>query len=104
MRSRTMSIEEDGAGDLDKEESPNFVTALARGLKVIEAFSSDHPEMTLTEIAKRTGISPASVRRSLFTLEAMGFVSLNGRRYVLRAKVLTLGAAYFESMQLKDIA
>lgn len=98
-----MSIEESSPTD-DKEDSPNFVTALARGLKVIQAFSSENPEMTLSEIAQRTGISPASVRRSLFTLEALGFVSLNGRRFVLRAKVLTLGAAYFESMQLKDIA
>jgi IclR family pca regulon transcriptional regulator len=98
-----MSIEDTAEG-LDKGDSPNFVTALARGLKVIEAFTSEYPEMTLTEIAKRTGISPASVRRSLFTLEALGFVALNGRRYVLRAKVLTLGAAYFESMQFKDIA
>ena len=89
---------------LEKEESPNFVTALARGLKVIQAFSSESPEMTMAEISQKTGISAASVRRSLFTLEALGFVALRGRRYVLRAKVLTLGAAYFESMRIEDVA
>lgn len=86
------------------EESPNFVTALARGLRVIRAFSAETPEMTLSEVAAKTGISPASVRRSLFTLEALGFVAQNGRRYVLRSQVLSLGTAYLESMQLKEIA
>lgn len=99
-----MSTRDHEADEEPKQDSPNFVTALARGLQVIQAFSSQSPELTLSEVAQRTGISPASVRRSLFTLEALGFVALNGRRYSLRARILTLGAAYFESMQLKDIA
>lgn len=86
------------------DTSPDFVTALARGLDVIRAFSSQHPEMTLSEIAAHTGLSPATVRRSLLTLAALGYVRQNGRRFVLTSRVLQLGAAFVESMNLKEVA
>jgi len=85
-------------------ESSDFVDALARGLDVIQAFSADAPEMTLSEIAKRTGLSPATARRSLLTLKELGYVGMNGRNFVLRQKVLSLGAAFLDSMNLRDVA
>ncbi|MEI2418517.1 IclR family transcriptional regulator C-terminal domain-containing protein [Orrella sp. JC864] len=86
------------------EASADFVTALARGLEVIRAFSSTRPEMTLSEIAGLTGLSPATVRRSLLTLLALGYVKQNGRRFVLTSRVLQLAAAFVESMNLKEVA
>lgn len=88
------------------EESPDrdFVTALARGLKVIVAFDAEFPEMTLSEVAQRTGLNVATVRRSLITLEQLGYVRRRDRRFVLGPKVLTLGASYLESMNLKEVA
>jgi len=86
------------------EDQPDFVTALARGLDVIRSFSAEHPEMTLTEVAGCTGLSPATVRRSLLTLQTLGYVRQNGRKFVLTARVLQLGAAFVESMNLKEVA
>lgn len=83
---------------------PEFVEALARGLEVIQAFGQDNPEMTLSEIATRTGLSPATARRSLITLQDLGYVGMHGKRYMLCAKVLTLGAAFVNSMNLKSVA
>ncbi len=80
-----------------------FVGGLARGLSVIECFGPDAPEMTLSEVAARTGLTPATARRALLTLEALGYVRQNRRRFVLRSKVLRLGAAYLSSMNLKDL-
>src|SRR3546814_7120125 len=71
---------------LEKDTHPEFVTALARGLDVIQAFSSSTPEMTLSEIAACTGLSPATVRRSLITLATLGYVRQHGRRFVLRSE------------------
>ncbi|MFW7340898.1 IclR family transcriptional regulator C-terminal domain-containing protein [Pollutimonas sp. H1-120] len=88
----------------EKDHHPEFVTALARGLDVIQAFSSSTPEMTLSEIAARTGLSPATVRRSLITLATLGYVRQHGRRFVLTAKVLQLGSAFVESMNLNEVA
>jgi IclR family pca regulon transcriptional regulator len=92
------SREEEGA------ENRDFVTALARGLEVIRSFNAESPEMTLSEVAERTGLSAATVRRSLITLEQLGYVRKRNRRFVLGSKVLTLGASYSESMNLKEVA
>jgi IclR family pca regulon transcriptional regulator len=82
----------------------DFVTALSRGLAVIRAFSRDRPEMTLTEVAARTALSPATARRSLYTLQRLGYISSHGRRFMLRSKVLDLGAAFWSSMKIEEVA
>jgi len=64
-----------------KEEGRDFVAALARGLNVIEAFTSAQPEMTISELAVATKLSPATARRCLLTLEALGYVRAHCRRY-----------------------
>src|SRR3989304_5433793 len=58
----------------DPPEGPDFVTALARGLTVIRAFGQERPRMTLADIAKRVALPRATVRRSLITLETLGYV------------------------------
>ena len=74
-----------------------FVEALARGLAVLGAFDEAHSEMTLSEVAGRIRVSPATARRSLHTLEALGYLRSVNKRYVLSAHVLTLGAAYIRA-------
>ena len=80
-----------------------FVEAIARGLRVIEAFDREHPEMTLSEVAALTQLSPATARRCLHTLEALGYVRRSGRRFVLSARVLTLGTAYSRAAQIEEM-
>jgi IclR family pca regulon transcriptional regulator len=80
-----------------------FVEALARGLRVIEAFDGEHSEMTLSEVAALTQLSPATARRCLHTLEALGYVRRAGRRFVLSARVLTLGTAYSRAAQIEEM-
>jgi IclR family pca regulon transcriptional regulator len=87
-----------------RERDPEFVEALARGLEIIQAFTADTPEMTLSEVAAKTGISPATARRSLLTLQKLGYVGTTGRRFILRARVLSLGSAFLNSMNLKLVA
>jgi len=82
----------------------DFVTALSRGLAVIRAFSRDKPEMTLTEVAARTALSPATARRSLYTLQRLGYISSHGRRFMLRSKILDLGSAFWSSMKIEEVA
>ncbi len=91
-------------GKVRDERGPEFVEALARGLEIIQAFTDETPEMTLSEVAAKTGISPATARRSLLTLKQLGYVATNGRRFILRARVLSLGTAFLNSMNLKLVA
>ncbi len=86
-----------------EEGRRDYVAALARGLAVIQAFTDATPEMTLSEVAQATGMTPATARRALLTLQALGYIGANGRRFVLLPKVLSLGAAFLSSMNLRDI-
>ncbi|MBB5696395.1 IclR family transcriptional regulator domain-containing protein [Muricoccus pecuniae] len=81
-----------------------LVTALARGLSVIEAFSADTPELTLSEVAQRTRLPPATARRALLTLQHLGYVGSYGKRFLLLPRVLGLGSAFLSSMNIREIA
>jgi len=86
------------------EGNPDFVLSLARGLAVIEAFE-DHPEgVTVGDIAARTGLSRASVRRLLITLEMLGYASHAGPTYRLGSRALRLGFSFLSSTSLPALA
>lgn len=84
--------------------SDQYVQSLARGLAVIRSFDSDHPLMTLTEVAARTDLTRATARRFLHTLVELGYVRTDGKAFALTAKVLQLGYAYLSGLSLPQIA
>jgi len=80
---------------------PNFMTSLARGLAVIQAFSQTHHQLTISQISSKTGFSRAAVRRCLYTLVKLSFAgSDDNRHFHLRPRVLTLGHSYISSIPL----
>jgi len=76
---------------------------LAKGLAVIRAFSREHAALSLSEIARSARIPAATARRCLLTLEELGYLTRSGRDFLLRPKVLELGAAYLESMNIEQV-
>src|SRR5579863_5129976 len=83
-------------------KDPDFVTSIQRGLEVLGVFDREHPELTLNEVAQRSKLSPATARRFLLTFKALGYVGVNGRRYLLRPKILDLAHAYLTSMRVDE--
>jgi IclR family transcriptional regulator, pca regulon regulatory protein len=84
---------------------PNFMASLARGLVVIQAFTPQTPQMTISQLSVRTGLSRAAVRRCLYTLVKLGFAgSDETQRYSLRPKMLTLANTYTASSTLANAA
>jgi IclR family pca regulon transcriptional regulator len=84
---------------------PNFMTSLARGLIVIQAFTQQHPQMTISQLSVKTGLSRAAVRRCLYTLTKLGFAGAeDGQRYALRPRMLTLSHTYTTSSALSTAA
>lgn len=81
-------------------DDPEFIKSLAKGLAVIEAFDAGAPNMTLSRIAKKVGLSPGSARRVLVTLTTLGYVGYNesDRSYHLAARTLQLGYSYLVSL------
>ena len=60
--------------------------------------------MTLSDIARRTGLTRATSRRFLLTLVELGYVRTDDRLFTLTAKVLELGFSYLSSLTLPEIA
>ena len=87
---------------MEGERPPEFVEALAKGLAVLECFDAAHPDMTLSDIARRTGVTPAAARRSLITLQALGYVGQNGKRFHLRPKVMSLGSGFYFAARIDE--
>ena len=81
-----------------------FVYSLESGLSVIRCFSDERPRLTLSEVARQTGLSRASARRSLLTLQTLGYVGSDERQFFLTPRVLTLGYAYLSSLSFADVA
>jgi IclR family pca regulon transcriptional regulator len=83
----------------------DFVQSLERGLAVIRAFDAEHPQLTLSEVARATGLTRAAARRFLLTLVELGYVRTDGGRlFALRPRVLELGYAYLSSLSLPEVA
>ncbi len=96
-----MSSSEAGA---EKGTEGNVIQSLERGLAVMCVFSREHPSVTLSEAAELTGLTRATARRILLTLEHLGYVKCSGRRFAPTAKLLAIGYAYLSSMDLWEVA
>ncbi|MFJ4539389.1 IclR family transcriptional regulator C-terminal domain-containing protein [Streptomyces tibetensis] len=81
-----------------------FIESLARGLTVLTVFDEDRPELTLTEVARATGLARATARRALITYEHLGLVAPTGRTFTLTPRVLSLGFPPLSRTTLPEIA
>lgn len=84
-------------------QKTDFIGGLAKGLEVIEAFTADKPRMSITDIAKATGLDRATARRCLLTLAHLGYAEYDGKFFMLRPQVLRLGHAYLSATPLPTI-
>lgn len=80
-----------------------FLSTLERGLSVLRAFGRENPQMTLSEVAEVTKLSPAAARRCLNTLVKLGYVAKHRRHFLLRPEVMSFASAYLDSMSLGEI-
>jgi IclR family transcriptional regulator, pca regulon regulatory protein len=89
--------------DVEPPRRSDQVQSFARGLAVIRAFA-ERPELTLSEVARLSGLTRAAARRFLLTLVDLGYVRTDGRSFALRPRVLELGYAYLSTLGLDDVA
>jgi IclR family pca regulon transcriptional regulator len=90
--------------ELDGGRAAHYVQSLERGLAVIRAFGADTPSLTLSEVARATGLTRAATRRFLLTLGDLGYVRSDGRYFELTPRVLELGYAFLSSLSLTEVA
>jgi IclR family transcriptional regulator, pca regulon regulatory protein len=106
-----------------RDDSPDFIEAIARGLDVIRAFGPGQPVMSLANVADASHLPRPTARRILLTLEQLGYVRLagasagsgspargrsgsgqSGGGYELTPRVLDLGMSYVLSRGLWEVA
>jgi IclR family transcriptional regulator, pca regulon regulatory protein len=88
----------------EEARAAHFVQSLERGLAVIRAFDEHNPELTLSDVARSTGLTRAAARRFLLTLADLGYMRTDGRWFTLSPRILELGYAYLSSLSLPEVA
>jgi IclR family KDG regulon transcriptional repressor len=82
------------------------VQAVDRALDIMECFSFENRRLSLTEIARKTGLKKTTVKRlasSLVSRDFLGFDSETGR-YWLGMRLFVLGGVVFSSFSLREAA
>lgn len=82
------------------------VSALARGLQLLECFRSSQRFLSMQDLVDRTGLPKATVSRLLHTLLAQGYLEYSQvqERYYLGTALLSLGFSTLGSMGIRQIA
>jgi IclR family pca regulon transcriptional regulator len=93
----------DAERQLVQDSGPEFLEALARGLRVIEAFNRERRQLTLSDIARAVDLPRASVRRTLATLVRLGYAETDDRLFRLTPRILSLASAYLSSNAISGI-
>ena len=81
----------------------DIVGSFAKGLQVLECFGADHPRLSITDVARMTGLDRATARRCLLTLHGLGYAGYDGKFFTLTPKVLRLGMGALAALPLPQI-
>lgn len=82
----------------------NFVSSLRKGLDVLTCFGRQHTYLTVSEAARLTATSPASARRSLLTLQQLGYLDSDGKRFWMLPRALLVTHAFIASRPMPSLA
>jgi IclR family transcriptional regulator, pca regulon regulatory protein len=82
----------------------HFIKSLSKGINILQAFSTETPVLTLTDIAKKTGMNTTAVQRFTDTWMALGFLKrTEHKEFFLGPKVLTLGYSFLNGSHLRRL-
>jgi DNA-binding IclR family transcriptional regulator len=83
------------------------VHSLELGLRILESFDRDAiDEMSLSEMARRIGVSRSSAFRLVHTLQRLGYLEREDetKNYRLGARVMSLGYSFLASKDIAELA
>lgn len=85
---------------------PAFISSLSHGLAVLEAVADCTDDIALATLASRVQFNKTNTWRLVHTLVRLGYLRQDERtrRFRLAPRVLALGYAYFESLDLRELA
>mgnify|MGYP003658305244 CR=1 FL=1 len=74
----------------DRDISLTFL----KGMAVLKAFDEDQTHMSIADVARVTGLDPATARRLVLTLVQLGYVRKDNRTFSLTPRVLILASGF----------
>jgi IclR family transcriptional regulator, pca regulon regulatory protein len=104
------SVDEDPvpapAASLGSGSAGLFVASVGKAFRVLETFTAAKSELSLTQVAERSGIGRSAAQRFLYTLTSLGYLNqdAHSRQYRLSSKLLVLTQAYASTDLLRQKA
>lgn len=88
------------------KEDRHFVSALARGLRVLSGFRSGGELLGNHEIARRSNLPKSTVSRLTYTLTKLGYLNYveEAAKYQLGTATLALGSAMLARLDVRHLA
>ncbi|WP_433498962.1 IclR family transcriptional regulator [Sphaerimonospora sp. CA-214678] len=88
------------------EPSASFSVSLERGLRILSAFTGDRSTLGIADISRAVGLNKSTTHRYVATLTKLEYVQQDPetKKYHLGPKVVDLGFAAIDSMELTRIA
>ncbi len=88
------------------QQSIYRVQALERAFDIIDCFSFQNREMTLSDIVHKTGLNKTTAKRLISNLTDRGYLQQNpsSKRYQLGLRLFELGGIVFSSFNLREAA
>ncbi|HBU98815.1 IclR family transcriptional regulator [Thalassospira lucentensis] len=84
--------------------SEQTVSAVERALMILDVFTDQDADLSLKDLAERTGMYKSTISRLAGTLESNGFLMISGRgRYRLGPALWRLGSIYRRSFRMDDV-
>ncbi|MCO8250893.1 MULTISPECIES: IclR family transcriptional regulator [Comamonas] len=89
-----------------RAQDQRFATTLAHGLALLRCFTPFEPTLSNGELARRSGLSKATVSRLSYTLELIGMLCFDheARRYRLGAAALSMGHPLMAQLAVRQLA
>jgi DNA-binding IclR family transcriptional regulator len=90
----------------NSQNSKYKVQALERALDILDCFSFQNRELSLSEVVKITGLNKTTVKRLISNLESRGYLQHDPqtRTYQLGMRLFELGGIVFSSFSLRRAA
>jgi IclR family pca regulon transcriptional regulator len=87
-----------------EDQPAYFVKSVEKAFDVLLAFTPEHPRLSVSQVAARTGMTRASARRFLMTLADLGYLRPDGPTFELTARSLDVGRSFLAGLALPKVA
>ena len=83
-------------GEARKIQNRDISLTFVKGMSVLKAFDTSSTHMTLSQIARATGLNRAATRRLILTLVQLGYVKQEDRVFSLTPRILVLAGGFLQ--------